>query len=399
MDETVSSSTAQRRVSRHHEREFFTAIQRGRDLAADLDKAVLKLHQRFPHSILILEDQTGWPVRTFGNDEEVKRTGDEWKRVPLLFNNHQFGCIRYMGAVGKLSNMDVIEIVLSLIEIEHWAEVESERRGEKVQRLLSEGVTESVTRLLSLCGLVESCGYILVAMELSTKADKFLHMDELRKFMLARLWRYESTMDFIAFRQGGLIGIFPGELEDRKKWEETVEDCIVQWNHYQERQSSPLAMEVHACVSFVESLHQLDNGIRRIDATLQLADKWNLSGLIRPRFSRTLTTDMLCNLADRQILEMVEGTLGALRAAENEELLQTLRIYLLFNQNAAQTARALYIHRNTLLYRIKNIEEILGLNLRNTAQLSAVWFALEGLEFLESSGLGKNLNGKDAQRQ
>lgn len=45
---------------------------------------------------------------------------------------------------------------------------------------------------------------------------------------------------------------------------------------------------------------------------------------------------------------------------ENEQLLATLRAYITFGGNMLRTAEALYIHRNTLSYRIQRIEAILG---------------------------------------
>lgn len=45
---------------------------------------------------------------------------------------------------------------------------------------------------------------------------------------------------------------------------------------------------------------------------------------------------------------------------KNEQLLSTLRAYITFGGNMLRTAEALYIHRNTLSYRIQRIELILG---------------------------------------
>lgn len=45
--------------------------------------------------------------------------------------------------------------------------------------------------------------------------------------------------------------------------------------------------------------------------------------------------------------------------SENEQLLATLRAYITFGGNMLRTAEALYIHRNTLSYRIERIESIL----------------------------------------
>lgn len=47
-----------------------------------------------------------------------------------------------------------------------------------------------------------------------------------------------------------------------------------------------------------------------------------------------------------------------------QNLLETLRAYLLCNGNLAETAQLLFIHRNTLVKRVKKIEEITGRSLK-----------------------------------
>lgn len=62
-------------------------------------------------------------------------------------------------------------------------------------------------------------------------------------------------------------------------------------------------------------------------------------------------------------------THGALRmlseydTANNTTFYETLKVYLLCERNYVKTAQRLYIHRNSLVYRIKRIEEITQLNL------------------------------------
>ncbi|WP_166668948.1 helix-turn-helix domain-containing protein [Alicyclobacillus sacchari] len=58
-------------------------------------------------------------------------------------------------------------------------------------------------------------------------------------------------------------------------------------------------------------------------------------------------------------------------------------MYLTTNQNATETAKALYIHRNTLLYRIKQIEQLLDVRLRDISQVSTIWAAFECLSLLQ----------------
>ncbi|MBS6397940.1 MAG: helix-turn-helix domain-containing protein [Clostridiales bacterium] len=45
--------------------------------------------------------------------------------------------------------------------------------------------------------------------------------------------------------------------------------------------------------------------------------------------------------------------------------IETLKVYLDNNMNMAQTARELYVHRSTLVERLKNIETLLGMDLKN----------------------------------
>ena len=58
--------------------------------------------------------------------------------------------------------------------------------------------------------------------------------------------------------------------------------------------------------------------------------------------------------------------LGPLLAHDNgKELIRTLEVYFERNGNLKKTAHTLYIHRNTLIYRLERISEITGLDLDN----------------------------------
>lgn len=48
----------------------------------------------------------------------------------------------------------------------------------------------------------------------------------------------------------------------------------------------------------------------------------------------------------------------------DQEMIQTIRTFLQHNLNIAETARALFLHRNTFLYRLDKIEKVTGLDIR-----------------------------------
>ncbi len=79
--------------------------------------------------------------------------------------------------------------------------------------------------------------------------------------------------------------------------------------------------------------------------------------------------------------------LEPLRRARREHpvLVETLEVYLDTGANAVQAARTLYLHRSTLLYRLRRLEEILDLSLTDPLVRLNLHVALKALR-LERSG-------------
>ncbi len=64
----------------------------------------------------------------------------------------------------------------------------------------------------------------------------------------------------------------------------------------------------------------------------------------------------------------------------NTDYLKTLKVYLYNNQNAVQTAKDLYIHRATIIYRMKRICEIGQTELTDPAELLHLYLTFQLLE-------------------
>jgi purine catabolism regulator len=76
----------------------------------------------------------------------------------------------------------------------------------------------------------------------------------------------------------------------------------------------------------------------------------------------------------RSFQEEVIGPLLSHDGGKN--LIETLEAYFKNNGNLSQTAEALFIHRNTLFYRMEKIAEITGLDLSNPDTSLAIQLAL-----------------------
>ena len=82
--------------------------------------------------------------------------------------------------------------------------------------------------------------------------------------------------------------------------------------------------------------------------------------------------------------QMAERVLRGLLLPENRELLDTLLCYLKTNCNARAAAEQMYLHVNTLHYRLKKIQAILNRDLGEMDDLFDVMLALKILVFLHS---------------
>lgn len=77
---------------------------------------------------------------------------------------------------------------------------------------------------------------------------------------------------------------------------------------------------------------------------------------------------------------MVQRLLGPIFAYEQSQegdLIVTLRTYLDTQRSWQKTAAALFAHRQTVIYRIRKISELTGLDMTETSTLAQLWFALQ----------------------
>ena len=95
---------------------------------------------------------------------------------------------------------------------------------------------------------------------------------------------------------------------------------------------------------------------------------WRAARRIYPRTAVLRTADVmfaqLCQeiMSKRETLEQYEQSLSGLRSS-NSELIPTLTVYLLdAGSSMAETAKLLYVHLNTVKYRLRQIQELTGLS-------------------------------------
>ncbi len=86
-------------------------------------------------------------------------------------------------------------------------------------------------------------------------------------------------------------------------------------------------------------------------------------------------------------IQFLKETLGSefFRDRNGPELLSTMRAFLDNNMNISEASKALYIHRNTLRYRMDNFKELTGLDAANFEDGMRVKIALMVIKYLEKT--------------
>ncbi|MBX6689764.1 PucR family transcriptional regulator ligand-binding domain-containing protein [Pseudomonas sp. USTB-Z] len=76
----------------------------------------------------------------------------------------------------------------------------------------------------------------------------------------------------------------------------------------------------------------------------------------------------------------VIGSLADYDAQNGSQLIQTLRVFLEQNRSWQKSSQMLNVHKQTLIYRIRRVEEITGRSLDDTEGVVALWVALRAME-------------------
>ena len=126
--------------------------------------------------------------------------------------------------------------------------------------------------------------------------------------------------------------------------------------------------------------------------------RWALHGALvdRPRVVRYGEADSASwTFALERAEELSEHVLGALLRYDRErgtKLVQTLAVLLRNDRSPSRTAAELFIHRQTLVYRMRRIEELTSRSLSRTKDVVDLWLAMRAVEVIE----GTRLLGTDA---
>lgn len=127
------------------------------------------------------------------------------------------------------------------------------------------------------------------------------------------------------------------------------------------------------------ALSRISESVREAETGLSIARQWAAAADDPARPGPVLidridlATWLLSHVDSRQLAERIERTLAPIAAPQ---LLDTLTTYLAADQNIARTAETLFVHPNTVRYRLARVESAFGAPITSAFALSNVILAL-----------------------
>ena len=115
----------------------------------------------------------------------------------------------------------------------------------------------------------------------------------------------------------------------------------------------------------VRHFEEIASSYRQANTALRMSGIFNSGGEVHT-YREFVLVKMLEDLPEAKLGEYLSILLDgeAKELLKDEDMVNTAEEFLENNLNVSETARNLYMHRNTLMYRLDKIERVMGLNLR-----------------------------------
>jgi sugar diacid utilization regulator len=159
--------------------------------------------------------------------------------------------------------------------------------------------------------------------------------------------------------------------------EEVLEDSLASLcEGLHEMLASEWIGECHLSVSYpIRPSKSTLQTVVRLREAITLGQTYHMTDYIHLPWKLQLEK-LLHWIPEEEKTEFVERVLKRMDALLDLEMLTTLEQFLALDCNVSETAKRLFIHRNTLLYRLDKFKQETGLEVRNFRQAVLVHIAL-----------------------
>lgn len=207
------------------------------------------------------------------------------------------------------------------------------------------------------------------------------------KMLIRSIFEIQGFTLFVAEKRNTVVLILLNE-RNPTTWKERVQEGIQRLLDSDLQIGSGKEQPVFGIGKFVEELTDLHKSYQTAIETIRIQDR--MSTRAQSYFYDDLHIFRLISLLNRHIdlqeavLEYLEPVI-AYDKKYNGKLMETLKTYLACNGSKQETAKRLFVVRQTLYHRIQKLEKLLGSDFMNHEKRLAIEFMILSYEFLVSS--------------
>ncbi|MGM8211384.1 helix-turn-helix domain-containing protein [Virgibacillus sp. W0430] len=312
---------------------------------------------------------------------------------PIIVANHVRGyliIVERNNAIKQLEKTTIEQsatvIAIELLKRESIYETEQRIKGEFLDDIDTNLDVELIKKQGSYLGISDRFYYNFIGIELDRTIDNHIYFD---KHQIKRLQRriekiiLQANMSNITFhRMHGLKALvgWNKNVTDERAIERAL--TLVKTIKQQIENDFPSFSCSFAIGRLSKSWKDIQLSFQDTNKCMDILHERKVPAQIMT-YKEIGLSRIIMNTSQEELQQFVLDQLKPLFDYEHqnrEELIKTLDIFLSNNQNLKQTAEDLHLHINTLHYRLKRIEEIIGLSPKDDLlQLKFAWNIMEVL--------------------
>jgi PucR family transcriptional regulator, purine catabolism regulatory protein len=286
----------------------------------------------------------------------------------------------------------VTVICLEMVKQFSISEVEKKLESDLIDDLLQGNLRKSgeLLQRASILGLDISHKYVVCSMKVTSKSDA-LKLGYKYNDMKIQHIIYEAINEyidkcFIRTRNDNIT-----LLIDVEQYMDSIEDIRckikIKMSNIQEyiRNSNKNIKVALGISNIIDSIYNVDNAYKEsrkaLDIGMSMYDKECITtfeelGILRLLYEIENKVDLM-NFVPNEIKKLIEYD-----KKNNSDLLNTLYVFLSNGTNASQTAKAMYMHYKTIMYRLEKIRIITGIEFNDSEKLLEIQVGLKILNII-----------------
>ncbi len=333
-------------------------------------------------------------------EESLRRTGLARISLPIQARHDVVGSLSIVGQEGEFDYLErlILGLVAPILALEfarerERSEVESRYQSEALMDVL-QGNYQQDEEIIARARLL---GYDLTSMQVVAVFELAPDQPDTAKDGIQLSWQRRLREELLriwptawisseARRVIALLPVIEGDKQPENENEQTALARLERVLARTQQGNGALPIYSGGIGYLVGNVAGIPQSYQQAQQALEIGRRLFGNGKLHS-FAQLGIYRLLFHLhGHHELVAFYEETLGPLLDADtkgNIDLLETLEGFFRYNGNLSETARAMHLHRNSLLYRLGRIEELLGHSLEDPELRLSLQIALKIRHLLE----------------